>query len=34
MYRFTHHTGEKGFDHYAQGTVIFAHVERIGECSG
>lgn len=30
-YRFTHHTGEKGFDHYAHGTVIFAHIERIKE---
>lgn len=30
-YRFTHHTGEKGFDHYADGTVIFAHIERVKE---
>ena len=30
-YRFTHHTGERGFDHYAPGTVIFAHIERIKE---
>lgn len=28
-YQFTHHTGEKGFDNYAAGTVIFAHIERI-----
>lgn len=30
-YRFTHHTNEKGFDYYADGTVIFAHIERIKE---
>lgn len=29
VYQFTHHTGENGFDHYAAGEVIFAHIERI-----
>ncbi|MEV7123916.1 hypothetical protein [Kitasatospora griseola] len=28
-YRFTHHTGEVGFDHYADDTVVFAHIERV-----
>ncbi|MGW6600493.1 hypothetical protein [Streptomyces sp. NPDC055036] len=28
-YRFTHHSGERGFDPYADETVIFAHIERI-----
>jgi hypothetical protein len=28
-YRFTHHSGERGFDPHAPETVIFAHVERI-----
>jgi hypothetical protein len=28
-YRFTHHSGERGFDAHAPETVIFAHVERI-----
>lgn len=28
-YRFTHHSGEAGFDGWARGTVIYAHVERI-----
>ncbi|MCX4682353.1 hypothetical protein OG413_45040 [Streptomyces sp. NBC_01433] len=28
-YRFTHHTGEHGFDHYADETVIFAHIKRL-----
>jgi hypothetical protein len=30
VYQFTHHTGERGFDHHAGGTVVFAHIERIG----
>lgn len=30
-YQFTHHTGEKGFDHHAHGTVVFAHINRIEE---
>lgn len=29
-YRFTHHTGERGFNHDAS-KVIFAHIERIGD---
>lgn len=29
VYQFTHHTGENGFEHYAAGEVIFAHIERI-----
>ncbi|MFK0047755.1 hypothetical protein ACIQU4_27440 [Streptomyces sp. NPDC090741] len=28
-YRFTHHTGERGFNGDAPGAVVFAHVERI-----
>lgn len=28
-YRFTHHSGERGFDAHAPETVIFAHIERI-----
>jgi hypothetical protein len=28
-YRFTHHTGEAGFDGYADDTVVFAHIERL-----
>lgn len=28
-YRFTHHTGERTFDHDVPGTVIFAHIDRI-----
>ncbi|MGW1496932.1 hypothetical protein [Streptomyces sp. NPDC002402] len=28
-YRFTHHTGEHGFDRDADETVIFAHIKRI-----
>ncbi|WP_331727416.1 hypothetical protein OG871_40385 (plasmid) [Kitasatospora sp. NBC_00374] len=28
-YRFTHHTGELGFDHDSDDTVVFAHIERI-----
>ncbi|MFC8950947.1 hypothetical protein [Streptomyces rochei] len=28
-YQFTHHTGERGFDRDAPGTVIFAHIEKI-----
>jgi hypothetical protein len=30
VYRFTHHTGERGFDHDAR-EVVFAHVDRIGD---
>ncbi|OEV09203.1 hypothetical protein [Streptomyces nanshensis] len=30
-YRFTLHAGERGFDHYAEGTVVFAHVELVTE---
>jgi len=28
-YRFTHHTGESGFDSYADGAVIYADIERV-----
>lgn len=28
-YRFVHHSGERGFDRDAAGTVVFAHVERV-----
>jgi hypothetical protein len=28
-YRFTHHSGERGFDHEGADDVIYAHVERI-----
>lgn len=28
-YSFTHHTGERSFEHDAPGTIIYAHVERI-----
>ncbi|MFD9690379.1 hypothetical protein ACFXPX_36685 [Kitasatospora sp. NPDC059146] len=28
-YRFTHHSGERGFDQHSEERVIFAHVERI-----
>ena len=30
-YEVTPHTGEKDFDHYADGTVIFADIKRIGD---
>lgn len=30
VYEFTHHTGEKDFDHYADGDVVFAHIRKIG----
>jgi hypothetical protein len=30
VYRFTHHTGERGFDHDAD-ELVFAHVERVGD---
>jgi len=29
-YRFTHHTGEAGFDEHAEGPVVYADIERIG----
>ena len=29
-YRFTHHTNELDFDYDAAGTIIYAHIERIG----
>ncbi len=29
VYQFTHHSGETGFDDYAAGTVVYAHIERI-----
>lgn len=28
-YQFTHHTGERSFDQYAPGTVIFADIKRV-----
>ena len=28
-YRFTHHTGERGFEYETSGAVVFAHIERI-----
>lgn len=30
VYEFTHHTGEKGFDHWADGEIIFAHIRKVG----
>ncbi len=32
-YRMVYHGGEKDFDFDAMGEVIFAHIERIGDCS-
>lgn len=29
VYEFTHHTGEAGFDHDAEGIVVFAHIRRV-----
>jgi hypothetical protein len=28
-YEFTHHTGERGFDQWAKGTIVFAHIQKI-----
>jgi hypothetical protein len=28
-YQFTHHSGERSFNHDAEGTVVFAHIQRI-----
>lgn len=32
-YKFTFHGGERGFDHHAADTVVFAHIERVAPAS-